>query len=66
MTKLEEIQEAISQLGSDDLAKLRDWFDELEEQLFDEQIENDERAGKLEHLAERAGENYRAGRFRDL
>jgi hypothetical protein len=66
MTKLEEIQKAIAQLPPDDVARLRDCFDELEERLFDEQIERDEKAGKLEKLAENARENYRAGRFRDL
>jgi hypothetical protein len=66
MTKLEDIQKAIAELPPDDLAKLRDWFDELEERLFDEQIERDALSGKLDWLAEEALAEHRAGRSRKL
>ena len=66
MTKMDEIKDAVSRLSPDELAKFRAWFDELEEQLFDEKIARDEKAGKLDKLAEHARENLRAGRVRDL
>jgi hypothetical protein len=66
MTKLEDIQEAIAELPPEDRAKLRDWFDELEERLFDERIERDALSGKLDWLAEQALANHKAGRFREI
>jgi hypothetical protein len=66
MGKIEDIKEAAAQLSPQELAELRAWLEELEEQRFDEQIERDERAGKLEKLEKRALANLRAGRVRDL
>ena len=66
MTKFEHAKQAVEQLSPEEFDKFRRWFEELEEQLFDEQIERDEKAGKLDKLAERARDNYSAGRFRDL
>jgi hypothetical protein len=66
MTKFEDVKQAVEQLPPEEFEKFRAWFENLEEQLFDERIERDEKAGKLDKLAERARENYRAGRFRDL
>ncbi len=39
MTKLEDIEKAIEQLSPTELAKLRDWFEELQAGLWDQQIE---------------------------
>jgi hypothetical protein len=47
MTKLEQIQSSIEKLSAEEIAKLRDWLDELEARLFDEKIERDAKAGKL-------------------
>jgi hypothetical protein len=54
MTKLEEIEAAVAQLSPADLKKLRAWLDELDERLFDEKIERDAKAGKLDKLAAKA------------
>jgi hypothetical protein len=54
MTKLEEIEAAVAQLSPADLKKLRVWLDELDERLFDEKIERDAKAGKLDKLAAKA------------
>jgi hypothetical protein len=66
MTKLEDIQQAIAQLPPDDRAKLRGWFDELDERHFDEQIERDEKAGKLDWLIAEALANHKAGGCREV
>jgi hypothetical protein len=66
MTKLEEIQEAIAQLPPDEVAKLRDWFDELDARRFDEKIERDALSGKLDWLAGEALADHRAGLSRKL
>ncbi len=66
MTKLEDIEKAVSTLSAEERAKLRAWLDELDEQAFDDQIERDAKAGKLEKIEARAIANLAAGRVRDL
>ena len=66
MTKLESITKAITELSDAERAELRLFLDELEADLWDAQIERDAVAGKLDKLAERALENYKAGRVKDL
>ena len=66
MSKLEEIEAAVEKLSSADLKKFRAWLDELEERLFDERIERDAKAGKLDVVEAKALENHKAGRVRDL
>ncbi len=62
MTKLEQIQSSIEKLSAEEIAKLRDWLDELDARLFDEKIEHDAKAGKLDKLAKEARANLKAGR----
>jgi hypothetical protein len=62
MTKLEQIQSTIEKLSASEIAKLREWLDELEARLFDEKIERDAKAGKLDKLASAARANLKAGR----
>lgn len=66
MTKLEEIETAITKLPPDEVAKLRAWFDEFASQQWDAQIERDAKAGKLDRIAEKAREDHKAGRSRPL
>lgn len=62
MTSIEDIEKAITKLTPEQVAKLRDWFDEFQARIFDEQIERDAKAGKLDRLMEKARENHNAGR----
>ena len=66
MTTVEAITSAITQLPPDQLAQLRAWLAEYDERQWDEQIALDERAGRLDVLAERALVEHRAGRTRPL
>jgi mRNA-degrading endonuclease RelE of RelBE toxin-antitoxin system len=66
MTKLEEIEAAVEKLSPEELKKFRAWLDELEERLFDERIERDAKAGKLDQAEAKALQNLKAGRTRDL
>jgi hypothetical protein len=47
MTKLEKIEQEIATLGKDDLSKLADWLAEYQASLWDKQIEEDAKAGRL-------------------
>jgi hypothetical protein len=66
MTKLEDIEKAVTQLTPDQLAQFRDWFEAFDAARFDEKIARDAQGGRLDALAERAGEDYRKGRAREL
>ena len=66
MTKIDHIKAAIAALPADEVARLREWLMELDEQRFDEQIERDAAAGKLDELIAKARDNYKAGRLSEL
>jgi len=66
MTRLEDIEKAISGLSSEEFARFRAWFEEFDAARFDEKIKRDAEAGKLDRLAEQALADYRRGRFREL
>ncbi len=62
MTKLEQIQSTIEKLSSADITKLRAWLEELDARIFDDKIERDAKAGKLDKLMADARANLKAGR----
>lgn len=66
MTTVEDIEKAVAKLTPKQLAKFRAWFDEFQAQLFDDQIERDANAGKLDKFAEEALRAHREGRSREL
>jgi hypothetical protein len=61
-----EIEVAIAQLNSSERAELTEWFAEYRASKWDEQIEQDARLGKLDHLVVRAEADFAAGRCRKL
>lgn len=62
MTKLEQIEKTVEELDPKDFAAFAAWFEALQQQRWDRQIENDAAAGKLDKLAEKALSNFRAGK----
>jgi hypothetical protein len=66
MSTVEQIESAILSLPPDDFRRLAEWFAELDQRRWDEQLERDVAAGRLEMLAEEAIADYQAGRTRDL
>ena len=66
MGKIDEISKAVEQLDGEDLRKFQVWYDEFLEQRFDQEIERDAREGKLDKLLEKAREDLKTGRIRDL
>jgi hypothetical protein len=63
---IEDLENAVSKLPPDQLAKFRDWFDAFDGARFDGKIERDAKAGKLDRLAEQALADLREGRAREL
>jgi hypothetical protein len=66
MTTVEDIEKAVTELPADQLAEFRAWFEEFEAARFDERIEQDAKAGRLDRLANQAVADFRAGRVREL
>jgi hypothetical protein len=62
MTTLEDIEKAVAELPPDQLAQFRAWFEEFEAARFDEGIERDAKAGRLDQLADQAIADFRGGR----
>ena len=68
MLTVEEIQQAIVSLSSEDRGRLHDWMIECEDAWddWDQQIVADIEAGRLDFLAEEAERDRRLGRLRNL
>jgi hypothetical protein len=66
MTQLTHIQQAIEQLSEAELKQFRDWFAELQERQWDEQIARDVQAGRLDALRDEALRDYHQGRTREI
>ena len=54
MGKLETIEHQVAKLNGVELVQFRDWFAQFDAAIWDQQIEQDVAAGKLNTLAERA------------
>jgi hypothetical protein len=66
MTKVEEIEDAVSRLPVEDLAKFRLWFETFDAIQFDRKIEHDAVTGRLDRLADAASADFKAGRAREI
>ena len=56
-----EIQAAITELTSEDLADLVNWLDDYQAKLWDQQIDGDLEAGRLDAVLAEVDEEYEAG-----
>ena len=64
---VDDIEKAVARLPPEQLAEFRAWFERFEAPLrFDEKIERDAAAGKLDRLADHAIDDFRKGRAREL
>jgi hypothetical protein len=66
MTSIEDIEKAVAELPPDQLARFRAWFEEFDAARFDQKIERDTKAERLDRLAEQALADFRGGRAREL
>ena len=63
---VKEIEKAIVSLPPTEIAELAKWFEEFHAQVWDEQIEQDMKAGRLDSLLEEAKGDFEANRFNPL
>ena len=62
MGKIEHIQKSIEDLTPQEVEHLRAWLEEFEARRFDDALEQDAKAGKLEKIADRVRVNIKSGR----
>ena len=63
---IKEIESAIAQLPPSELAKLAKWFEEFQAQAWDEQLEYDLKAGRLDALIKQAEHDFEQGQCEPL
>ncbi len=63
---VDEIESAVAELSSDDLAQFAAWFDAFHAQAWDHQIESDLAAGRLDPLLKEVDSEYDAGKAKPL
>jgi hypothetical protein len=66
MSTVKQIEAEILKLSPQELSQLANWVLDLDEQRWDEQIEQDIAAGKLDFLAQEAQEEFAAGNCQTL
>ncbi len=63
---LEELKWVVAHLSHEDLARFREWFEEFDAALWDQEFERDVREGRLDKVAEQAIKDFRQGRYKEL
>ena len=66
MGNVKSIEKAVEALPPAELAEFRHWFAEFDAAAWDAQIEQDAAAGKLDHLAGEALNDFQSGSAREL
>ena len=65
MSTLQQIEEAVERLSTQERAAFRTWYVEFDADEWDRQLEEDVASGRLDWLAEEARADHRAGRCTD-
>jgi hypothetical protein len=65
MSRVEEIEEAIEQLSPEEFHRVAQWFNDREQARWDEQLDRDSAAGRLDFLFDEADGEAREGPFRE-
>jgi hypothetical protein len=63
---IKEIESAITQLPPSEFAELAKWFEEFQAQVWDEQLEQDMKAGRLDALIKQAEQEFEQGQCEPL
>jgi hypothetical protein len=66
MSEVEQLEQRVSALPPKDLAQFLAWFLEFDARLWDQQIETDLKAGKLDSLIAEARAEFKRGNSRPL
>ena len=63
---VDTLEQRVRALSPEQLARFHEWYQEYRSDLWDRQIEEDAKAGRLDHLIERARKNHEAGNYTEL
>ena len=66
MTKLEQIEKAVTALSPSEIKQFANWFAEFHADLWDQQIAADAQSGRLDQFLAEAKAEIAAGKVRDL
>lgn len=66
MSTVVEIEKALETLPIEDARKIADWLQRYLDEKWDKQIDADISAGRLDKLADKAIQDYHAGRVKPL
>ncbi len=61
-----EIKEAVKNLSKTELVDFLDWLDDYRETVWDQEIEEDMKLGRLDHLISEAKKEFREGKCRQI
>lgn len=64
--RVEELKKAVAELPRDKLAEFEAWFEKFIADVWDKQIEQDAKNGKLDKLFQESMEDFKARRVRKL
>ena len=62
----QDLKSAVSSLPPEEFSRFQEWFEEFAADAWDQQIEADARAGKLNHLIIQADADFEADRCTPL
>ena len=66
MSRVQQLEQGIAELDPAELKELREWFERYDVKVWDRQIENDSKSGKLRGLIDQALTDDSAGRSTKL
>ena len=66
MKTLPEIQAAIEKLSRQEFWELAKWFDQRRDEVWDQEMDEDAAAGRLDRLFEQADRDFQAGKTTPL
>ena len=66
MSNVKALERAVEKLTSSDLVEFRSWFLNYDADLWDREIEEDYRSGKLDNLISEAIRDYQDGKATEI
>jgi hypothetical protein len=64
--RLKAVEELVNSLSEEELREFGEWFADLQDRIWESQIEQDALSGRLDHLVAAAREEHRLGRTREI
>ncbi len=66
METVKELEQRVSNLSRKELTEFRSWFEAFDAAVWDGQFEEDVKAGKLDHLAQQALQDFKDGKCKKI